>query len=453
MLTADLTALALTIAVALGAGLLMVRLGWPAFIGYLLVGIVAGPGAARLVSGVGVITAMADLGAVLVLFLIGLELSLRSFRTVLREVLPTAAALILLALLFAFAIGALAGWPARTALLMAFLGSLGSAAMAVPLLQQTAELRSRTGRIAIGLLLAGALALAPMLVLVEGLGRTDGRGWIVALRLVAAVALLGALIWVLLRRRRLILPIGDWLRSRPELLPVAALGLAFAAATLTGLAGLGAAYGAFLAGLAIGNCGGRGTVTRALLPLRSLLPLALFLPIGLMVDLRLVWSHLGIILAFVILLPVARAALATFVLRLLGQRWERAFPAALATAPFGELSYVLLAAGFAALATDAVTFGVGVAIVALSLLTAPLWQLAALRFDAVADRGIVSMQAALAETFARELALLRIGAAHAARWLGIAWTAVRQLVARLRGVRLRPAGDPPLLPPPGETRR
>ena len=85
------------------------------------------------------------------------------------------------------------------------------------------------------------------------------------------------LIWFLSRRQKIVLPTGRWMRGKLDLVPLAALAFCFSAATVSGLLGLSEAYGAFLAGLVIGQSTDRAATIRATRPIQSVLLVVFFL--------------------------------------------------------------------------------------------------------------------------------------------------------------------------------
>src|SRR3982751_1722009 len=94
----NLTSIALVTTAALLCGLLLIRLRQPAIVGYIIAGVVLGPTGLRLVSNTETVQNLAELGVFMLLFLIGMELSLKSFKTVYKTALSAAGLQILLAL-------------------------------------------------------------------------------------------------------------------------------------------------------------------------------------------------------------------------------------------------------------------------------------------------------------------------------------------------------------------
>jgi CPA2 family monovalent cation:H+ antiporter-2 len=421
----DLTAIALVTTVAVLCGLALTRLKQPAIVGYILAGIALGPTGLKLVETSENVMVLAELGVILLLFLIGMELSVKAFTTVLRVAIACALLQILLSLAVTFAFAAIAGWSTGQALVFGFIVALSSTAVAIKMLDDIGELRTATGRVTVGVLIAQDIAVVPMIVLVGNLGG-EGLNWSVVQKIFIAVGTLALILSFLARRQRLVLPTHAWLRGKADLIPLAALAFCFTAATLTGVLGLSAAYGAFLAGLVIGNSTDRKATIHATHPIQSVLLVVFFLSIGLLIDLRFIADNLATVVAFVTAALAIKTAINVGALRLLGEPWERAFPAGVVMSQIGEFSFVVAAAGLAAGAVDAEGHRLAIAVIALSLLLSPLWLVTLRRFHAIAEDGVTSLREALGRTFAGELGAVgrgmgvfeRLGAALAL-WLGL----------------------------------
>ena len=281
----DLTGIAVVASVAVIVGLALIRLRQPAIVGYILAGVLLGPSGLALISRTEGLITLAELGVLMLLFLIAMELSIRAFVTVLRTALLCALLQIGVALGLTFLLALLMNWPVKTAVLLGFVVSLSSTAVAVKILEDIGELRTHVGRITVGVLIAQDLAVVPMLI-VAGAMAGEGRfTYVVGIKVAVSVALLAALIWYLSRRRRVGLPIQRLMRGKADVIPLAALAFCFAAAAVSASIGLSAAYGAFLAGLLIGNSAVRAVTLRATLPIQSVLMVVFFLSIGLLLDL------------------------------------------------------------------------------------------------------------------------------------------------------------------------
>lgn len=378
----DLISLAAVILVALVCGLVFTRLRQPALVGYLLSGIVLGPSGFGLVDAREQITFLAELGVLLLLFLVGMELSLRSFRAILGVALAAAGLQIVCATGIMWLFAAALGWPLGVAILLGFVVALSSTAVAVKMLEDLNILRTRVGQLTVAILIAQDLAIVPMMLvlgLFAGGGITGGL-----FKIALSVLLLGLLVWYLSRRSKVDLPFSGILARSPELRPLYGLTLCFGAATLTGLLGLSAAYGAFLAGLMVGNSTARRSLMHGIQSVQSILIMVFFLSIGLLIDLGYVWDNIGKVLLILFIVTVVKSAFNIGILMLLREPWPHAFISGVMLAQIGEFSFLLGGVGLSSGLIDADGHQLIVTITAFTLIVTPLWLATARRLLRIA---------------------------------------------------------------------
>src|SRR5207253_2055453 len=116
---------------ALLCGLLLIRLRQPAVVGYILAGVVLGPTGLRLVSNTGTVQLLAELGVIMLLFLTGMELSLRSFKSIYKTALGATVLQIAIALLAFWGLGHYLDWTLQRVVVFAFATALSSTAVAI----------------------------------------------------------------------------------------------------------------------------------------------------------------------------------------------------------------------------------------------------------------------------------------------------------------------------------
>ncbi len=397
-----LTGLAIVAVAALGCGMLMRRFKQPAVMGYILAGVILGPGGLGLVESREFISLLAELGVLLLLFLIGMEISLRAIREVWKIAVTVTLLQIVIGLGAMSAVGAVLQWPLALTVLLGFVVALSSTAVAIKMLEDLGELRSRTGQITIAILVAQDLAVVPMMLIVGSFRGGQGIGWSALLTVALSVVFLAILIVFLLRRQRLRLPFARAVGNSAELTPLAGLAFCFGAAALSGLLGLSAAYGAFLAGMVIGNSTSRRAMIHHMLPIQSVLLMVFFLSIGLLLDITYIWDNIWTVLAIVVFVAVFKTALNIVLIRGLGETWPRAFLAGAMLAQLGEFSFVLAALGLSAAAIDDQGYRLIVAVTVLSLLGSAFWLETARRLNRVVLLGITSGRETMRVAFGHE---------------------------------------------------
>jgi CPA2 family monovalent cation:H+ antiporter-2 len=408
----ELTEIATVVTVALGCGLILGRLRQPAIVGYILAGVVLGPSVLGLIEDREQIAMLAELGVLLLLFAIGMELDIRVFRAVIRFAFIGTALQIAVGTAVMLLLGLLLGWSWERSVVIGFGVALSSTAVAIKLLEDVGELTTEVGQRAVAILIAQDLAVVPMMLFVATM--TPDRDLVVAdlLPAVGAILILGGRIWFLGRRGRLRLPFRELARGQADLVAIAAVAFCFAAAAISGWFGMSTAYGAFLAGLVLGNSTDRKIMLRATLPIQGVLLMAFFLSIGLLIDLAFIRDHLGEIVLLLLLVTLGKTALNVGILRLLKEPWPRAWMGGVALGQVGEFSFVLgaLALSVGVLSPDANKLFV--AVIALSLMISPLWLDSARRLHRLA-----TSPASLAELVERSYPSGAARTRRAALWL------------------------------------
>ncbi len=379
-----LTEIAIVVSVALACGLFLGRLRQPAIVGYILAGVVLGPSVLGFVEDREQIGLLAELGVLLLLFSIGMELDVGDFSSVLRFAVIGTGLQIAIATAVILLLTWPLGWPWERGVLIGFGIALSSTAVTIKLLEDVGEIKGEVGRRAIAILIAQDLAIVPMMLFIATLAPDSAVTVGAILPLIGSVLILAALIWFLGRRGRISLPLRDLARDQADLIAVGAVALCFAAAALGGLFGMSTAYGAFLAGLLLGNSTDRETMLRATLPIQGLLLMVFFLSIGLLIDLGFIWRNLGEILLMLLIVTLGKTAMNVGVLRFLKEPWPRAWLGGVALGQVGEFSFVILALGLSVGAIGDEGYRLFVAVIALSLIISPLWLDSARRIQRLA---------------------------------------------------------------------
>ncbi|MFP6695455.1 MAG: cation:proton antiporter [Alphaproteobacteria bacterium] len=402
MHTEGLFEIALLAAGALILGLVLQRLRQPAIVGYIVAGVVLGPSGFDLFPNRGPIQTLAELGVLLLLFIIGMELSLRAFRRVLRLAVLGVGAQILLSIGAMLILARVFDHSVETAIVMGFVVALSSTAVAIKLLEDIGELRTAVGRTAIGVLIAQDLAIVPMLLIVDGLAGGTGIPLTGYIKLFAAVALLAGMIALLTRRSRVGVPFARTLHGNVELAAITAMAYCFGAALISALLGLSPAYGAFLAGLWIGNSTARAPLLAAARPIQSVLLMVFFVSIGLLLDINFIWDNLAEVLSILLVATILKTIMNVAVLRVLREPWPRAWIVGVSIGQIGEFSFVLVAAGVAAGLVLDTAGRIAVSVIALSLMLSPLWLIFNRRLERLVGSNVQTLREYLESLFAPE---------------------------------------------------
>jgi CPA2 family monovalent cation:H+ antiporter-2 len=447
---ADLTGLAVVALAALVCGLVMARLRQPAIVGYILAGVILGPSALGLVENRENVAVLAELGVIMLLFLVAMEMSLRGFMQVWRVALAAALLQIAVSVGVMMGISTLLGWPLELAVLLGFVVALSSTAVVIKMLEQINVIRAPVGQLIVGILIAQDLAVVPMILTLNAMADPT-ISVLHIMKIIASLTFLVLLVIWLSQRRRIVLPFGRIVSDQFDLRPLSALTLCFAAAAVTGVLGLSAPLGAFLAGLIVGNSNARAMMIRSTRPIQSVLLMVFFLSIGLLIDLRFIWDNIGQVLLLLLAVTVLKTMLNIGLLHLLREPWPHAFVAGVVLAQVGEFSFVLGQTAVAGGLIAQPEMRLIVAVTAFSLLISPIWMAAARRLMRIILLSVTSFD----ETFDLLIGAQLRRAQHSARDSGQAvirgalpW--LRHAGAASSKLRSRITGALPALPPPAK---
>nr|WP_245197558.1 cation:proton antiporter [Jiella mangrovi] len=428
-----MTVIAFVILVAVLAGLGLMRLRQPPLVGFILAGVLLGPSGVGLVSTSDEnVTMLAEMGVLMLLFFIGMELSLKAFVATLRPALLIAGGQLAAAMAITFGLKLISNATFAEALILGFIIALSSTVVAMKMLEDIGELRSEPGRIAVGVLIAQDLAVVPMLLVATSLGGEGEIAWFsLCLKIAVAVVVLAGLLWYLGRRPKLKLPFAAAIEDNVEILALGSLAFCFAFASVSGLVGLSPAYGAFIAGLVVGASTLRSPVIHVVEPIQSILLVVFFLSIGLLIDLDYIVANWELVLVAAIFVILAKTFFNVVLIRLAGLSHKTAIEAGLSMAQIGEFSFVLAAAAYASRAIGDDVYRLALAVTAITLLISPAWMALTRTVEGEARFGYEQFRQALAEIYEGQVETVE----DMGFWLKVRARALRRAYRRRQAVR------------------
>jgi monovalent cation:proton antiporter-2 (CPA2) family protein len=374
----------LTIAILLATAVLLVplsrRLGLGSVLGYLAGGALIGPSGLRLITDVGEIAGVSELGVIMLLFLIGLEVRPQRLWVMRRAVFVLGPAQV--AVTAAVLAGAThwAGLPWPAAVVIGAGLALSSTAIVLPLLAERDLLGTPSGRDTFAVLLFQDLAFIPLVAAVPlfagGSAAPHHVPWLELARAVGAIAV------ILAGGRFLIRPafraIGG--ARTPEVFTALALFVVAGSAALASAAGLSTSLGAFIGGVLLSDSEYRHEVQADVEPFEGLLLGFFFLSVGMSANLALAVQDPGLFAMMVPGVMLVKVAVAFALGRLGGQTNRAAVRFALALPQGSEFSFVLFSAAIAAGALTQAAFDRATLAIALSMAATPVLFAASERF-------------------------------------------------------------------------
>ncbi len=337
--------LAIIIGLAIPIVALAHRIRVPPLVGFLLVGVVIGPHAMALIPEPEEVSALSEIGVVLLLFAIGLELSLSDVLRRGRAVLMTGGVQMAGMLGLAVLLGAIVGAPLGRTLFYGALAAMSSTAVVTKSYADRGELDTPHGREVVSILVFQDLCIVPLMLLLPLLAREAGTtGISVWTRMLASLAVMIALVIGGRLAVRWVLDRVVALRDR-ELFTLCVGFFGIATALVTAAAGFSLAIGAFLAGLIISESEYGQQALSDVLPFRALFSGVFFTSIGMLLDLPLVLGQPLVLAGATLALIVVKSLVTTGAVLVRGRGLEISLMSGLSLAQVGEFSYVLAAAG------------------------------------------------------------------------------------------------------------
>ncbi|ATB48412.1 monovalent cation:proton antiporter-2 (CPA2) family protein [Corallococcus macrosporus] len=352
------------------------RLGLGSVLGYLAAGLVIGPFGMGWFSDPQAVLHVAELGVVMFLFVIGLEMRPSHLWSLRRQIFGLGTLQIAACTAALTGVGLLFGQEP----VVAFIGAMGfvltSTAIVMQLLSERGDIALPHGQQIVSVLLFEDLLIVPLLVLVAllapGEPSSDASRWTsIGIATGVLVALVAAGIWLLNPLFRLLAAA----RAR-EVMTAAALLVVLGSALLMQLGGLSMAMGAFLAGVLLSESTFRHQLEADVEPFRGLLLGLFFLGVGMALDLSVVRDHWALILGAVLAMMLVKALCIYAVARLTGSTHHEALDRATLMAQGGEFAFVLYSTAAASGVLAAAQNANLTAIVVLSMALTPLVVLA-----------------------------------------------------------------------------
>ena len=350
------------------------KLKLPSVIGFLLTGIIAGPYALGLISDIAIIDILAEIGVILLLFIIGMDFSIKKLIKIKNIVIIGGVMQVGITILVV--VGILHFFthvPYNQAVFIGFLVALSSTAIILKVLQENDQVESHHGKISLGILIFQDLIIVPMMLFVPFLsGESTNIGSELLLMLGKTVALLGVTFvlarWVI---QYVLHKIA--VSNSQELFLIAIIVFGFAIASFSAWLGLSLALGAFLAGMAISESSYSYQAIGNIAPFRDVFASFFFVSIGLLLDLSFFASHWITIIAITIILIALKVIVIGFVSTVLGYPFRIAFRSGLILAQIGEFSFVLAKIGMSNNLIDNYFYQMFLAVAILSMSVTPIF--------------------------------------------------------------------------------
>ena len=352
---------------------LIKRLGLSSVLGYLIAGLIIGPFGLAFFYDSASILHVAELGIVMYLFVIGLEMRPSYLWSLRKEIFGLGTLQISACSLGLMAVGLAYGYSWQVSFVCAAGFVLTSTAIVMQLLGDRGDIAQPRGQKIVSILLFEDLLIVPLLAIVAFIApnhvveSTSARLQSIGIGLISIAGLIAAGYWLLNPLFRLLAA-----AKAREVMTAAALLVVLGAALLMQVSGLSMAMGAFLAGVLLSESTFRHEIEADIEPFRGILLGLFFLGVGMSLDLNVIKNNWALILSAVILLMFVKASIIYLTARLAKSSHSEALDRALLMAQGGEFAFVLFTAAMSAQIISAEESSNLTAIVILSMILTPI---------------------------------------------------------------------------------
>ncbi|MDA3855161.1 MAG: cation:proton antiporter [Candidatus Woesearchaeota archaeon] len=353
-------------------GFLLKLLKLPYVIGYILAGLIIGPYGLKVVTDVEIISLLGSMGVVILLFFVGMEISLKDIIDSWKYALVGTLIQVGGSVLIMYGVGHFFSWPINRIILLGFIISLSSTAVVLKILGDLKEKNSKISKHVISILLFQDIIIVPMIIILGFLGGTEVSYKEIMLQIIGGILIIGFLAY-LIKVGKINLKFLKYIKDDKEMEIFASFILCFGFALITGLFGLSVALGAFIAGIVISVSKETKWVKESLEPFYVVFVAIFFISIGMLLNLDFIKTNYKTIMIIVFIAFFINTLINYIVLRALGNTKIESMYGGVLLSQIGEFSFVLAALGISAGIISDFSYDMTISIISLTLLLSPFY--------------------------------------------------------------------------------
>lgn len=355
-------------------GLILRRFNQPYIIAYILSGVILGPHVLGIVTDIQVAQHLGDIGLIILMFFIGMEISLPDFLKRWKVAFFGTGMQVVFSIMLMYILGSFLGWSFNRMILLGFIISISSSAVVIKLIQDQANPDSKTSQNVISILLTQDILIVPMIIVLSLLGGDSLDFQQVALQLTGGVLIIATMIY-LIKKQKIRLPFEEVLSKDHELQIFAALIACFGIALLTSLFELSASLGALVSGILINASDSNKWLHDSLHSFRVILISIFFISVGMLIDLAFLQQHLLTVSLLVLFVYISNHGINAVSLKLLGNTWKESLIGGSFLAQIGEFSFVLATIGLQQGIISNFGYQISIIVIAITIFISPFWVL------------------------------------------------------------------------------
>lgn len=353
-------------------GLVLKRIKQPYIVGYILVGALLGKDGLALIEDSATINHLGEIGIILLLFFIGMEISLPEFVKQWKVATMGTLLQVVASVLIMIGVGFLFNWKIERSIILGFVISLSSSAVIIKLLVDKNLVNTRIGKNVLSILLTQDIIIVPLLIITSFLGGKDESLGNIILMLAGGVIIMGILIYIY-NKKSITLPFSKAIENDHEIQVFMAIFFCFGGALASSIFGLSAALGAFVGGMVMHASKATKWIFDTLDSFRVLFVAIFFISIGLQLDFEFIYHNALAISVVIIAVYLTNHLINSLVLRLFSCPWKEAFLGGALLAQIGELSFLLGASAYSLGIIESFSYQFTISLISLTLIISPFW--------------------------------------------------------------------------------
>lgn len=352
--------------------LLLRRLKQPYFIAYIVSGILLGPKAFNVIYAPDIVSELGEIGIVMLMFSIGTDIDLRHFSQNFYKPFTIALIQIVFSFFCMYFTGLQVGWNINTIILISFIISLSSSAIVFQYLTRTGEIKSQLGIITCGVLLMQDILVVPMILTLNFMTGSNASVYDLA-----KVCTGGILILLVLRaaitKKLFQIPMRREIVADHDLQVFIGFCICFGIAWFSSWFGLSPAFGAFVAGIIIGQDKATRWLGKSLIPFRVFFMVFFFLTIGLQLDIDFFTDNASTIVMVAITALLINSLINAVLFKFTGNNWRDSLYGGALLSQIGEFSFVLVTLAASRGLVGNYLYQITLAVITVTMIVSTIW--------------------------------------------------------------------------------
>lgn len=353
-------------------GLLMKKFRQPYIIAYMLIGIILGRQGIQVFENPNTIEILGEIGIIVLLFFIGMEISLPKFLRRWKLALIGTLLQITLSVMITLALGYFMAWDPIRSIILGFIISLSSSAIIIKMLQDKGLIKTGIGNNVLIILLTQDILIVPLIIITGFLSGQPEDLALILLKLAGGVFVILTLVYIYVKKE-IALPFAESIKDDHEMQVFTALFFCFGGAMITELFGLSAALGAFIGGMVIHTAKSTRWIFNAMHSFRIFFVGLFFVSIGLQIELEFIIDNIWRILLVIAAVYITNHLLNSLILKVFASSWKEAIVGGALLAQIGELSFLINSVAYHNGIFDHTSYQFAVTIISLTLFISPFW--------------------------------------------------------------------------------